>query len=116
MLKPRAFVIKELREVLPATVFFAVGFNLIVLTTDLILADYTGSFESRPLSRGPLFSLVLSGQSLLRYWVARSSGDCRRRKRLARAVLQICSEQEFLADLKRERYTCEMVILPNRTR
>jgi hypothetical protein len=34
------FVIKELREMLPPTVFFAVGFNLIVLTTDLILADY----------------------------------------------------------------------------
>ena len=30
-----AFVIKELREVVPPTVFFAVGFNLIVLTTDL---------------------------------------------------------------------------------
>jgi hypothetical protein len=38
-----AFVIKELREVLPPTVFFAVGFNLIVLTTDLILADYLAS-------------------------------------------------------------------------
>jgi hypothetical protein len=41
-----AFVIKELREVLPPTVFFAVGFNLIVLTTDLILADYLVSFGS----------------------------------------------------------------------
>jgi hypothetical protein len=41
-----AFVIKELREVVPPTVFFAVGFNLIVLTTDLILADYLVSFAS----------------------------------------------------------------------
>jgi hypothetical protein len=41
-----AFVIKELREVLPPTVFFAVGFNLIVLTTALILADYLVSFGS----------------------------------------------------------------------
>jgi hypothetical protein len=41
-----AFVIKELREVLPPTVFFAVSFNLIVLTTDLILADYLASFGS----------------------------------------------------------------------
>jgi hypothetical protein len=41
-----AFVVKELREVLPPTVFFAVGFNLIVLTTDLILADYLVSFGS----------------------------------------------------------------------
>ena len=41
-----AFLVKELREVLPPTVFFAVGFNLIVLTTDLILADYLVSFGS----------------------------------------------------------------------
>jgi hypothetical protein len=41
-----AFVIKELREVVPPTVFFAVGFNLIVLTTHLILADYLVSFGS----------------------------------------------------------------------
>jgi hypothetical protein len=39
-----SFVVKELREVLPPTVFFGVGFNLIVLTTDLILADYLVSF------------------------------------------------------------------------
>jgi hypothetical protein len=37
---------KELREVVPPTVFFAVGFNLIVLTTNLILADYLTSFGS----------------------------------------------------------------------
>ena len=41
-----AFVIKELGEVWPPTVFFAIGFNLIVLTTDLILADYLVSFGS----------------------------------------------------------------------
>ena len=41
-----AFVIKELREVVPPTVFFAVGFNLIVLTTNLLLADYLLSFGS----------------------------------------------------------------------
>jgi hypothetical protein len=35
-----SFVTKELREILPPMVFFAVSFNLIVLTTDLILADY----------------------------------------------------------------------------
>jgi hypothetical protein len=42
MLKSRhlKFVIKELREVLPPTVFFAISFNLLVLTTQLILADY----------------------------------------------------------------------------
>jgi hypothetical protein len=31
-------------------------------------------------------------------------------------VLPICGEQKFLADLKREGYTCEMPILPNRIR
>ena len=41
-----AFVIKEFREVVPPTVFFAIGFNLVVLTTDLILADYLVSFGS----------------------------------------------------------------------
>jgi hypothetical protein len=35
-----AFVIKELNELLPPTVFFAISFNLVVLTTQLILADY----------------------------------------------------------------------------
>ena len=38
-----AFLIKEL---LPPTVFFAVSFNLLVLTTDLILADYVRTFFS----------------------------------------------------------------------
>src|SRR6201997_1861278 len=41
-----AFLIKELKEVLPPTVFFAVGFNLIVLTINLILADYLASFAN----------------------------------------------------------------------
>jgi hypothetical protein len=35
-----AFLVEQVREVLPATVFFAIGFNLIALTTQLILADY----------------------------------------------------------------------------
>jgi hypothetical protein len=41
-----AFLIKELKEVVPPTVSFAVGFNLIVLTTNLILADYVTSFTN----------------------------------------------------------------------
>ena len=41
-----AFLIKELKEVLPPTVFFAVSFNILVLTTDLILADYVRTFFS----------------------------------------------------------------------
>ena len=39
-----AFIIKEIREALPAMVFFAIGFNLIVLTTQLILDDYGAQF------------------------------------------------------------------------
>ena len=42
----RAFLIKELKEVWPPTVFFAVSFNLLVLTINLILADYLRSFAS----------------------------------------------------------------------
>jgi hypothetical protein len=41
-----AFVLHEFREMLPATIFFFVGFNLIVLTTNLILADYDAQFSS----------------------------------------------------------------------
>jgi hypothetical protein len=42
MLKSRllAFVLKELREVWPPTLFFAISFNLLALTTQLILSDY----------------------------------------------------------------------------
>jgi hypothetical protein len=39
-----AFVIKEFKEALPAIAFFAVGFNLIALTTQLILDDYGAQF------------------------------------------------------------------------
>jgi hypothetical protein len=41
-----AFLIKELRELVPPTVFFAVGFNLILLTTKLFLADYRVHFSN----------------------------------------------------------------------
>src|SRR6516165_4079971 len=36
-----AWFLHELREILPPVIFFLVGFNLIVLTTNLILADYS---------------------------------------------------------------------------
>ena len=39
-----AFLLRELREMLPPTIFFFIGFNLIVLTTNLILADYLAAF------------------------------------------------------------------------
>jgi hypothetical protein len=41
-----AFFLREFREMLPPTIFFFVGFNLIVLTTNLILADYSVAFAS----------------------------------------------------------------------
>ena len=41
-----AFLIRELKELLPPTVFFAISFNLILLTTQLILADYLVHFLS----------------------------------------------------------------------
>jgi len=42
-----AWLVHELREILPPTIFFLIGFNLIVLTTRLLVADYfvaVGSF------------------------------------------------------------------------
>ena len=42
-----AWFLHELREMLPPTIFFLIGFNLIVLTTKLLVADYfvaVGSF------------------------------------------------------------------------
>jgi hypothetical protein len=41
-----AFLLKEFLEILPPTIFFFVGFNLIVLTTNLILANFGGQFGS----------------------------------------------------------------------
>jgi hypothetical protein len=41
-----AFVTQTLGEVLPPTIFFAISFNLIVLTTQLILADYLIHFAN----------------------------------------------------------------------
>jgi hypothetical protein len=41
-----AFFMHELREILPPTIFFFIGFNLVVLTTNLLLADYGAAFSS----------------------------------------------------------------------
>jgi hypothetical protein len=57
-----AFLIKEFREVVPPTIFFAVGFNLIVLTTKLILADYKVHFANFMVAT--LLALVV-GKSVL---------------------------------------------------
>lgn len=41
-----AFLWHEFLEILPPTIFFALGFNLILLTTNLILANYGARFSS----------------------------------------------------------------------
>jgi len=41
-----SFLLREFLEILPPTIFFFIGFNLIVLTTNLILTDYGGQFAS----------------------------------------------------------------------
>src|SRR4029077_12620052 len=56
------FVIKQLREVLPPTLFFVIGFNLIVLTTQLILADYFIHFANFMLVT---ISALVLGKSVL---------------------------------------------------
>jgi hypothetical protein len=40
------FIVSQLAEVIPPTLFFIVGFNLIALTTQLILADYLIHFAN----------------------------------------------------------------------
>src|SRR5215472_13759190 len=39
-----AFLFHEFLEMLPPTIFFFIGFNLIVFTTNLLLADYGAQF------------------------------------------------------------------------
>jgi hypothetical protein len=39
-----AFLLREFREMLPPTIFFFIGFNLILPTTNLLLADYLVAF------------------------------------------------------------------------
>jgi hypothetical protein len=57
-----AFLGKQLREVVPPTLFFAVGFNVIVWTTQLILADYLIHFANFMLVT---FSALIVGKAVL---------------------------------------------------
>ena len=57
-----AFIGRQLGEVLPPTLFFAVGFNVIVLTTQLILADYLIHFANFMLVT---FSALVVGKAVL---------------------------------------------------
>jgi hypothetical protein len=45
-LRLMAFVVKEIKEALPAITFFAIGFNLIELTTQLLLDTYSVQFAN----------------------------------------------------------------------
>src|SRR6201998_3686655 len=57
-----AFIARQFLEVLPPTLFFAVGFNVIVLTTQLILADYLIHFANFMLVT---FSALVVGKAVL---------------------------------------------------
>jgi hypothetical protein len=57
-----AFILREFREMLPPTIFFFIGFNLIVLTTNLILADYSVAFSSFMLATA---AALVVGKSVL---------------------------------------------------
>jgi hypothetical protein len=45
-------LLRELREMLPPTIFFLIGFNLILLTTNLLVAGYGAAFGSFILATG----------------------------------------------------------------
>jgi hypothetical protein len=68
-----AFLLHEFREMLPPTIFFFVGFNLIVLTTNLILADYSLAVGNFMLATAAALVvgksvLVANAMALLRYY------------------------------------------------
>jgi hypothetical protein len=57
-----AFIVKELKEALPAIVFFTIGFNLIELTTQLVLDAYDVQFANFPLAT---LEALLVGKAVL---------------------------------------------------
>src|SRR6516165_1366793 len=78
-----AFVLRELREMLPPTIFFFIGFNLIVLTTILLVANYGATFGSFMLATG---AALVVGKAVL---VANATRSIRRYDRapLIRPIL-----------------------------
>ena len=46
-----SFLLREFHEVIPPTIFFFFGFNLILLTKRLILAEYLIDTRALPLQR-----------------------------------------------------------------
>src|SRR6516225_1378722 len=67
-----AFLLRELREMLPPTIFFFIGFNLIVLTTNLLVANYGAAFGSFMLATG---AALVVGKAVL---VANATRSIRR--------------------------------------
>ena len=59
---PLAFILRELAEAIPATIFFIIAFNVIALTTQLILADYLIHFANFLLVT---FSALIVGKGVL---------------------------------------------------
>src|SRR6516164_9000544 len=78
-----AFVLRELREMLPPTIFFFIGFNLILLTTNLLVANYGAAFGSFMLVTG---GALVVGKAVL---VANATRSIRRfdRAPLIRPIL-----------------------------
>jgi hypothetical protein len=78
-----AFLLRELREMLPPTIFFFISFNLILLTTNLLVADYGGSVGSFMLVTG---GALVVGKAVL---VANATQSIRRYNRapLIRPIL-----------------------------
>jgi hypothetical protein len=78
-----AFLLRELREMLPPTIFFFIGFNLILLTTNLLVANYGASFGGFMLATG---AALVVGKAVL---VANATQSIRRYNRapLIRPIL-----------------------------
>jgi hypothetical protein len=78
-----AFLLRELREMLPPTIFFFLGFNLILLTTNLLVADYGAAVGSFMLVTG---GALVVGKAVL---VANATRSIRRYDRapLIRPIL-----------------------------
>jgi hypothetical protein len=78
-----AFLLRELREMLPPTIFFFIGFNLILLTTNLLIADYGATVGSFMLVTG---GALVVGKAVL---VANATQSIRRYDRapLIRPIL-----------------------------
>jgi len=78
-----AFLLRELREMLPPTIFFFIGFNLILLTTNLLVVDYGAAFGSFMLVTG---GALVVGKAVL---VANATQSIRRYDRapLVRPIL-----------------------------